>query len=251
MANDLGGGGGYKPKSKSNNIFSRVASAVKSTASQQAAQRRAQEQANMANRWISNYGGQWANQQAAQMMNMPLPAGGGYGGGGGGGRGYGGYRGGGGGYVDPYAALRKQLESSLNTQRDAARGALPKYLSEYNTAIAGIGKNNRAVTDKYSAEIQALMQQLIAQAQGAVDRLSGDLTAQGAGLAPLMAQADQALLGIRNTGTAQDVYNKRLAQMMAAAEADRLAAGASVNQAAQAQLDNAYMQALARIQGMR
>lgn len=208
----------------------------------------------MANRWLSNYGGQWANQQASQMMDVSLPAGGGSGGGGGGrgrGGGYGGYGGGGGGYVDRFAALRKQMEGSLNTQRDAARSALPQYLSEYNTAIGGIGKNNRAVTDQYSAQIQALMQQLTNQAQGAVNALGGDLTAQGAGLGALSAQANQALLRIQNTGTAQDVYNKRLAQMMAAAEADRLAAGASTNQAAQSQLDNAYMQALTQIQGMR
>lgn len=243
MANVLKGGGGYASKGGS----------AKSQAQDYAAKRRAQEQANMANRWLSNYGGQWANQQASQMMDVSLPAGGGSGGGGGGrGGGYGGYGGGGGGgYVDRFAALRKQMESSLNSQRDAARGALPKYLSEYNTAIGGIGKNNRAVTDQYSAQIQALMRQLTAQAQGAVGQLGGDLAAQGAGLGALNAQAQQALLGIQNTGTAQDVYNKRLAQMMAAAEADRLAAGASTNQAAQSQLDNAYMQALTQIQGMR
>jgi len=245
MANDLGGGGGYKkPKPK-------AVPPARQKAERLEYQRHVGNLKNQArDAYMQNLqGGQnfWSNllnRTMAPFRSLPT-------GSGGRGGGYGGYRGGGGGYVDPYAALRKQLESSLNTQRDAARAALPKYLSEYNTAIAGIGKNNRAVTDKYSAEIQALMQQLIAQAQGAVDRLSGDLTAQGAGLAPLKAQADQALLGIRNTGTAQDVYNKRLAQMMAAAEADRLAAGASVNQAAQAQLDNAYMQALARIQGMR
>ena len=251
MANELGGGGGYKSKPKG--LFARTAAAVKSAGSQYKSQRAAQEQANMANRWLSNYGGQWANQQASQMMDVSLPAGGGSGGGGGrGGGGYGGWGGGGGGgYVDHMAGLRAQMTKSLQEQNHAARAALPKYLAEYNTAIGGIGKNNRAVTDQYSAQIQALMQQLTAQAQGAVDALGGDLTAQGAGLGALNAQANQALLGIRNTGTAQDVYNKRLAQMMAAAEADRLAAGASTNQAAQSQLDNAYMQALTQIQGMR
>lgn len=252
MATDLGGGGGYKSKPKG--LFARTAAAVKSAGSQYQAQRRAQEQANMANRWISNYGGQWANQQASQMMDVSLPAAGGSGGGGGGrgggGGGWGG-GGGGGGYVDRMAGLRAQMTKSLQEQNHAARAALPGYLSQYNTAIGGIGKNNRAVTDQYSAQIQALMQQLTSQAQGAVNDLGGDLTAQGAGLGALNAQANQALLGIRNMGTAQDVYNKRLAQMMAAAEADRLAAGASTNQAAQSQLDNAYMQALTQIQGMR
>lgn len=248
MANvHKGGGGGYK-----GGLFNRAANAVKKASSQNRSQRAAQEQANMANRWLSNYGGQWANQNAA-MMEMSLPAGGSTGGGGGGRGGGGGYGGGGGGggYVDRYAALRSQMEGSLNTQRDAARGALPKYLAEYNSSIGKIGADNKALTGQYSQQIMALMGQLRNQAQSAVDGLGGDLRAQGAGLGGLNAQAQQALLGISNTGTAQDIYNKRLAQMMAAAQADRLAAGASVNQAAQSQLDNAYMQALTQIQGMR
>lgn len=184
---------------------------------------------------------------SAQQGAMGGGAGGGSGGGGGGGGGFGG----GGGYVDRFAGVRKQLESTLNQQRDAARGALPGFLSEFNTSVGKIGADNQALTGQYSAQIQALMRQLQGQAQGAVSNLGGDLRAQGAGLGALQGQADQALLGINNIATAQDVYNQRLAQIMAQSQADRLAAGASVNQAANSQLDNAYMQALLQIQGMR
>lgn len=174
--------------------------------------------------------------------------GGGYGGSGGGGGGFGG---GGGAPVDRYAAVRSQMENTLNQQRDAARGALPGYLSQFNSQVGQIGADNQALTGQYSAQIQALMEQLRAQAQGEVSRLGGDLQAQGAGLGAFNAQAGQALLGINNIGTAQDAYNQRLAQIMSGAQADRLATGASVNQAANANLDNAYMQALLQIQGMR
>lgn len=189
---------------------------------------------------------------AAMQAQGGMGDGYGYGSGGGGGGGRGGFGGGGGGgYVDHLAGLRKTLEDSLNSQRDAARGALPQYLSQFNAQVGQIGADNQAQTGQYSAQIQALMQQLQRQAQGATDAIGGDLQAQGAGLGGFKAQADQALLGIGNIGVAQDAYNQRLAQMMAQAQADRLATGATVNQAASGQLDNAYLQALIQIQGMR
>lgn len=190
--------------------------------------------------------------EAAAAQAQPQGGGGSGGGGGGGGWGGGGWGGGGGGApVDPYAAIRAQMESTLNSQRDAARGALPGYLSQYNSSINQIGADNGALTSQYSAQINALMQRLLQQSQGATNALGSDLQAQGAGMGALKGQADQAMLGISNIGTAQDVYNQRLAQMMAQSQGDRLSAGASVNQAASSQLDNAYMQALLQIQGMR
>ena len=190
------------------------------------------------------------NQALLEASNAGMGGAGGFGGGGGGYGGRGG-GGGGGGYVDRYAQARKDMTAKLDAQKAAAAGALPGFLAEFNKSIGGINAENQALTSQYSKQINALMNQLLAQSRSAEAMLGGDLGAQGAGLRPLQSQAAQAQLGISNIGTAQDVFNRRLAQVMAGAAADRKAAGAQTNQAAQGALENSYLQALMQIQGMR
>jgi hypothetical protein len=187
---------------------------------------------------------------AGQPQGDPYGVGGGgSGGGGGGGGGRGG--GGGGGFVDYMADTRNQLTGQLNEQRDSARGALPGYLQQFTQGVNDIGSQNQALTSGYTDQIKALFAQLQAQAQGEVAGLQGDLQAQGAPIQALAAQAGQGALGANNIATAQDAYNMRLAQVMQSGQADRLASGQAVNQAANSQLDNSYLQALMQIQGMR
>lgn len=184
------------------------------------------------------------------LYAKPLQGAGGSGGYGGGGSGGGG-RGGGGGYGYGGGADKVGLTNQLNSQRDAARGALPGYLAQYTQGVKDVGAQNQALGSGYSQQIQALFRQLQAQAQQENAGLQNDLALQGAPTQALAGQAGQNMLGINSIATAQDAYNQRLAQVMAQAQAGALTSGQQINQAAQGQLDNAYMQALMQIQGMR
>lgn len=168
------------------------------------------------------------------------------GGGGGGGFGYGG--GGGGGYKGPDTA---KLERNLNSQRDAAKKALPGYLKAYNVGIDAVGKDNAALTKGYGDQINKILAQLQAQAASEQAMLNGDVGAQGGDLSGIRAQAGQNSLMLNNIGGAQNAYNLRLAQIMGAATADRKGMGQAINMAGQSGIDQAYMSALLAIQGMR
>jgi hypothetical protein len=185
---------------------------------------------------------------AAIAMATPqasgYPSGGGYGGGGGG------YGYGGGGYSGRKGPDIGKLTSTLNSQRDAAKRALPGYLKAYNSGISAVGKENAGLTKGYSAQIAKILAQLQGQARSEVALLNTDVGAQGGDLDPLRAQAGQNSLMLNNIGGAQDAYNLRLAQIMAGATSDRKGMGQAVNLAAQSGIDQAYMAALMQIQGM-
>lgn len=185
-------------------------------------------------------------QQAAAMQGAGGAYGSaGYGSGGGGGYGGGGY--GGGGRSGPDTT---KMKSALVSQRDAAKRALPGYLKQYNAGISKIGNENAALTKGYGDQINKIMAQLQAQAAQEHAMLQRDVGANGGDLTALQGQAGQNSLMLNNIGGAQNAYNLRLAQIMGGATADRQAAGASVNQAAQSGIDQSYMSALMAIMGM-
>jgi hypothetical protein len=187
-----------------------------------------------------------ALQLYAQSQGGSGSGGGGGGGGGGFGGGFGGFGGGGRQGPDVNALIGK-----LNSQRDAARGALPGYLKQYESGIAKVGKENAGLTKGYSAQIKAIMNELIGRATQEQSMLTRDVGAQGGGLEPIRAEAAQNVLGLRSMGGAQDAYNLRLAQIMGAATADRRGMGKAINLSAQSQLDDSYMRALMALEGMR
>jgi hypothetical protein len=200
----------------------------------------------------------WSNAAVASRMGgggyAPASGGGGYssGGGGGGGRGGG---------SDPYLdyqkqrdeelrAYKAQLEARLNEMKAAVPGALAGYLNDYNSRIAQIAAQNAGLVGQYGNDIHGVLNGILSQSNAAGQALQRDLSAQG---------ADGRALGMQqmfnqNANTAMagqgDIYNQRLAQIQAMANADRQSMGAGINQAGQGQLENSYLSALMQIQAM-
>jgi hypothetical protein len=183
----------------------------------------------------------------AYLQSAGMGDGGGSSGGGGGGGGYGG---GGGGFIDYYAKYepyRAELRRQLEGLKGAAPAAFDQYRGQYDQAIRTVADQSRGLTAQYGNDIRSVMADLLGQAQGADASLQRDLSAQGADVRALGAQSAANAGTMRAYSGAGDVYNNRLAQLQAMAEADRMATGAAIDQSARGTLENEYMRQLAAI----
>lgn len=180
--------------------------------------------------------------------------------GGGGGRSRGG--GGGGGY-DPYAAQRAEearrraelerrkaeLTTGLQGARQQAIPLLNKYGAEYGASINKTFAENRGLNAGYNNQLQAIANQMNQGMQGQQQMLQRDLMGQGANseVAGMNAAAQQGMAGTNFLSQLGQQYNTRLAQAMAAAQADAGAMGSAIKASSLGNLENSYANLLAQI----
>jgi len=144
------------------------------------------------------------------------------------------------------AALTQQLTGA----RDQARPMLDQYNNQYQSDISNIFSQNQGLTQGYSNQLAQLMQQMQAGTQGTQAMLQRDLGNQGAGGPEMQAMNAMAATNMQGQQFRQqnaDAYNQRLAQMMAAAQADAQTQGAGIRASSQGQLENSYASLLAQI----
>lgn len=192
---------------------------------------------------------------------------GGFSGGGGGrsgGGGGGGYGGGGGGpsaydkfLIEEEKRKQRELEArkkALTGQLQGARArALPllrQYHSQFGNQLNQVFGQNRALNQGYSNQLAQIAQQLQQQMGGQQQSLQQDLMGQGAGspdIQALLAAATQANQGTNFLNQNAQMYNTRLAQAMAMAEADARAMGGATLAASRGNLENSYANLLGQI----
>lgn len=203
-----------------------------------------------------------AQQQAMAMLAGPGgplgPSGGGGGGGGGGRRGGGGY----GGYAAAQAAERarqRQLVEDVynqglgqaTTARDEASAALPGYLNEAMSRLAQIYQAQQAQAGVLGGQIVSARQGAENTLAQALAGLQGDLRGQGTDVAALQGAGEMYRAGAAQRGAAGQNFNDRLSQIAALLYGDQQSAATSINQGAQANMQNNYQQALAALQAQR
>jgi hypothetical protein len=186
------------------------------------------------------------------------------GGGGGGGGSYGGGGGGGGGpsAYDKFLIAeekRKQAElaqrkAALTKQLGGARArAIPlirQYHSQFGNQLNQVFGQNRALNKGYSNQLSQIAQQLQSAMGGQQASLQQDLQGQGANspdLQALLQTAQTANQGTNFLNQNSQMYNTRLAQAMAMAEADARSMGGGVLASSLGGLENSYANLLGQI----
>lgn len=186
----------------------------------------------------------------------------------GGGGGSGGGGGGGGGFSSGPSAYEKwQIEQEKRRQAEldrrkleltqglqgARRQAIPllnQYATQYGKDINTTFGNSRKLDAGYGKQLSALAGQMNTQMTGQQNMLRNDLRAQGGGAGDLRAMeaaAQQGMAGNNFLNLNSQMLNQRLAQAMAASQADATNMGSAIKASSLGNLENSYAQLLAQI----
>lgn len=174
--------------------------------------------------------------------------------------------GGGGGYGGPSAYEKWQIAQEEKRQKElerrkaeltaglqgARRQAIPllnRYASEYGGSINKTFAENRGLNAGYADQLKAIQNQMNQGMQGQQQMLQRDLQGQGANseVAAMQAAAQQGMAGTDFLSMLGQQYNTRLAQAMAAAQADAGSMGSAIKASSLGNLENSYANLLAQI----
>lgn len=147
---------------------------------------------------------------------------------------------------------KKELTAGLQGARNQAIPLLKQYGAQYNKDIGNIFAQNRGLNAGYANQLKAIQGQMNQGTQGTQAMLQRDLGAQGlepggADMRALQGAAQQGIGGTNFLSQLGQQYSTRLAQAMAAAQADAGSMGSAIKASSLGNLENSYANALAQI----